>query len=504
MDPKRNKWRILLAAAAAAGIFRSEPVMADSGYLVKSREENRKLMMELVSAAETGKRQEFSITGVDYVPETLIIAQMFPQAVNISNTRIREYRQDGHVYTCCRIGFEKSRYSRGCSHHWEEKTVEEPGCLTMGKASLVCTRCGTETAALLPAAGHREENGDSLCDTCGIRCTGQKKGDRIQIWYEGEEDRIPMTFICADEEYGEGMLYLGSGEYLSRSAAEGGEEELRRWLDMDFANQISIHGACREVFLAGPDGKPLEQGTWTRETEARPALVLDRPSAEQEPEKRFWRQGDAMIRKIGEQPYLFRCIDDNYQSGSSGSRPSALFLCAAVIRSDLDSTESRKTILTFGSSNNYRNSEIRSWLMEHAENGAGDMQPVHTGIRMAFSGKTPDRQFRDLELSELVRHPLPYQDLTDRMFLLSVEEAERYREFLWKSGVTGEKGPESQSQPFCRGYWLRSPAFESDGNGKFLYGKNVYVVDLEKGCIRPAPVSDGTMGIRPAFCLPQA
>ena len=479
------------------------PVQAENGYLVRSREENRRLLMELVSDSGPEGRTEVFVTGEDYVPDSLVIAQMFPDVQNISNTVMEEYERDGHRYVRCRIGFERKAEETSCSHVWTGEVLEEPACLTMGKARIACGRCGAKFTAALPANGHADTDGDSLCDACHGRCVEQKAGDEIRILYEGQEGAVPLTFCCADEDYGGGMLYVSTASVSPGLSGDWGEEEARIWLTMDFANQISIHDACRDVFLADQDGKPVGHGQWKKEDGIWPALVLDVPVTGEEAEKAFWETGDFQIQRIGGKPYLFRCIDGDYKDSSSNHQKSALFLCTSVIRSDIDSTDSQKIITTFGDTNNYKKSAVRRWLSENgSENGFG-IRKTYIGVNSAFFGKTEEGGFSDMDVSELLRYELPYQEMADSMFLLSVEEAEAYREFLWDFGPLGD-GPEAEISPYSRGYWLRSPAFLSDGSGAFTDGAFAYAVDLEKGWIGPESVSDGSIGIRPAFCVPQA
>lgn len=342
---KKNKiWKILAAAAGSFAVLASSQTVIrpfanmnvpEMGYEVEGPEQCRRLLMEIVSGARTGERQEYLITGKDYEPESLVIAQMFPDAVNISNTKIREYREGGHRYVTCRIGF--------------ERTPE------------------------------REE---------------------------GEPEEI-----------------------------EGG--------------------------------------------------VLGR----------HWKTGDLRSWEIGGQRYLFRCIDDDYRSNSDG-QVFALFLCETVIRSDVDSTDFKQEILTFGGTNNYKTSEVRKWLQEHVDDPGDNLVSVNTGVNSAYLGATVPGTFDECSTSGLLRHELSCQMAEDEVFLLSLEEAIQYKEVLWET--------EGGGTPYSHGYWLRTPAYSTGENGAFCYGTWAYVVDLERGCIRPAEVSDGSIGIRPAFCLLQA
>ena len=54
-------------------------------------------------------------------------------------------------------------------------------------------------------------------------------------------------------------------------------------------------------------------------------------------------------------------------------------------------------------------------------------------------------------------HSIGYQRLTARLFSLSVEEALKYKDYLWKFGDTDADNPEDVTDNFCNGYWLRSP-----------------------------------------------
>ena len=109
-----------------AGLLDKERMSGETEYMVSGDQECRRLLMELVSAGAGKEREEFFITGEDYEPETLVIAQMFPAAVNISNTKIEEYEENGRRYVTCRIGFERQPDQEACTHRWETRILE-PG-----------------------------------------------------------------------------------------------------------------------------------------------------------------------------------------------------------------------------------------------------------------------------------------------------------------------------------------------------------------------------------------
>lgn len=338
---KLNIWKILAAAGSFAVLTSSQMVMkpyanpsVTEEFVVENSDQCRRLLMELVSQTLPGERQVYHLTGRDYEPETLVIAQMFPDVVNISNTKIREDRKDGHRYVTCRIGFERQDPSR-----MEDQPNPDQG------------------------------------STAG----------------------------------------------------------------------------------------------------------------------RHWEIGDIRTLKLGEETYRFRCVDDDYGSNSEYQR-CALFLCDTVIRSDVDSTDSEREILTFGRTNNYKTSNIRVWLEEKLGESGDDLVMIDVGVNSAYLGATIPGEYDEFTEHGFFKYELPIQIAKDGLFLLSLEEAFQYREELWEVDGGGST--------YSRGYWLRTPAY-SEEDGTFYYGKWNYAIDLELGCIRPVDISDGSMGIRPAFCLPQ-
>lgn len=88
----------------------------------------------------------------------------------------------------------------------------------------------------------------------------------------------------------------------------------------------------------------------------------------------------------------------------------------------------------------------------------------------AFTGSTGKGRFSELSDQDLTVHSIGYQRLTARLFSLSVEEALKYKDYLWKFGDTDADNPEVVTDNFCNGYWLRSPMGNADANsGVCLY-----------------------------------
>ena len=237
-----------------------------------------------------------------------------------------------------------------------------------------------------------------------------------------------------------------------------------------------------------------------------------------------WSVGDTVTREIHGESYRFRCIDDNYSDEMEHHRPGALFLCDVVIPANTGSRYEFRTsgngahdyefcpgpIVNFGGGSDYKMSSVRAWLHE-AEAGFSDAEPVNVGVMYAYEGSTARGSYEKFGHSTLRGSFIGSQKLADRLFILSVDEACKYREYLWKFEGAAQNNPQSQYGAFSKGYWLRNPAVDRENSETGL----VYAVDLVLGNIRPvrsAPenIADdaeltvtGTIGVRPAFVLPQ-
>ena len=220
--------------------------------------------------------------------------------------------------------------------------------------------------------------------------------------------------------------------------------------------------------------------------------------------------------------YRFRCIDQNYGDGGASGRSLALFLCEEVIPAD---TGSRYVygqredgygavfepgpIVCFGESSEYRDSAVRAWLTGQEDQDG--LCPVNAGVTRSYLGQTAEGDYSRFDPSCLHSYGMGSQILMDRYFLLSLEEAVKYREYLWQIDGLEEKEAGDAASSFCKGYWLRTPA----GDGKSADTGMVYVVDLVNGNIHPQEVKPGgtrgeeeldvtsPIGVRPAFVLPQ-
>lgn len=239
-------------------------------------------------------------------------------------------------------------------------------------------------------------------------------------------------------------------------------------------------------------------------------------------EKRHWNIGDVQERILDGIPYRFRCIDQNYGDETDRSRQKALFLCDTVIRADTGSeyiyekTEGGTyeyrfypgPIVSFGDTDSYKYSAVRKWLNMSLEE-FGETFKVPTGVTYGYEGSTEPESGQALQSKDLKSHYIGSQNMEDGLFILSVDEALKYRQWLWKFYGSHEENPESQHHTFCKSYWLRTPEWNQGERN------HVYVVDLVLKNIHPQAVtkegsfedqeleSTTSTGVRPAFVVQQ-
>lgn len=241
-------------------------------------------------------------------------------------------------------------------------------------------------------------------------------------------------------------------------------------------------------------------------------------------EKAHWNVGDVLTGEIDGECYRFRCIDQNYSDLGGNHQEGALFLCDCVIPANTGSSYIYEPLedktygyvfcpgpaVNFGDGNDYKYSNIRRWLKTWEEN-FHRARDIDIGVSFAYMGSTGQGMYDQLLESDLKAYPIGNQKLTGKLFILSVEEALKYRDWLWSFDGSRQENSLSQTGAFSKGYWLRSPVGTSENHNTGL----VYGVDLENGRICPVKVRpDGTaeekelcvtssMGIRPAFVMPQ-
>lgn len=535
----------------------------DGRMIVSSQKENAARVASIASQADDGEWHTFYVIGKNLIPNGKVIAQRYGDQAVYSNL-LEEKIQDGDDwYYVARMGIGKAFSPGHCSHIWVREGEKGAGCLTKGSVRYVCQSCGTEREIAAAPMGHGDEDGDSICDRCCRRAIPQSLGSRIQT----SLNQTGLTFTCIDEDYEGGMLYLADTpvaleQFGGYGPAAYGDSIVYRYFRDGFQNGFSIKSGLmgirtketaaaayamslsmeeyeryraritggnfllrdsQEGFVWGVD----EEGTYVLQDPEntsygiRIAVVLQKPEPGV-PERIHWNLNDLQVVELDGREYLFRCIDQDYSDGQQNHGRLALFLCESVIPADYGSDyrlEEQEDgshqyvfrpgpIAKFGEQNDYKYSDIRNWLDSQE---IFNTEPVQIGSDYAYMGSSPEGAWSDFDTNALKPYYIGNQQLNARLFILSVDEAVKYKEYLWKFEGADRENPETQETDTSKGYWLRSPM----GNSEEFQTGYAYVVDLIHGNLHPASVkAEGgagepeqaqttVYGIRPAFVMPQ-
>lgn len=522
--------------------------------VVASDEDALSLFEAITSRISDASEKTFYLIGKDYSPK-----DMNPGAViamndlkNYSNELVDTFVLEGVTYYVSEIHVSRTWEASVCTHDWQVTRTTAGTCLVNGSQTLTCTKCGETLTTIIPALGHIDLNHDSVCDTCGVRAFEQILGDEILVEYDsgpGHGNGVTTySFICVDDNYqGTGnMLYLSAddmpssvyGSYSYNDQVRYEDSELKVFLNDSFADGLSLKGALNEIgtervtilskeeldqYKANAQNNYLfPSGTYLTKTTsgqnvmlsngtevpaaeasnypARPAILLNKPIAEEAPVY-TWKLGDVQAREIDDEIYLFRCVNEAYKDKTNSSKKMALFLCDSVIPADIIDDSSTETIETlfFGTTNNYKYSNIHAWLEKYADKSFAS---VNIGVDTAYSGTTQQNGFSNLNERLLRKHALPsVQYMESKLFIPSVEEAVQIKEYLWRFGETNIDNPETQKKPFCYSYWLRTPEYQQ--------ADKIYTVNLDTGKIEAKDVNStlensySETGIRPVFTMNQ-
>ena len=240
------------------------------------------------------------------------------------------------------------------------------------------------------------------------------------------------------------------------------------------------------------------------------------------PKDVHWYIGDTVTEMVGSDPCTFRCVDEDYVDFEQNHTHAALFLCDTVLPADFggeyreedDGTGHLRKIwhpgqiAEFGSTNNYKTSKTNTFLDSFEPKIA---VVAEIGVSTSFTGQTEAGKFSQLRGESLTSYDIGSQIMQAKLFCLSLEEAVRYRQYLWKVRGSSTDNPETVTGGTCSGYWLRTPF----GNASAFDGTEaVYVVDLVRGNIHPENIhpsgsagdpfidTQTTIGVRPAFLVP--
>lgn len=548
----------------------AEDAVPDSRFMITGQEENDIRVLSAASQIPDGEERTFYVIGKNFVPNGKALAEWFGAGAVYANYLEAEEKEGKDTWYAARMSVWKNGSFDGLKH-WEMVRETRASCLGKGTALYRCRETREEKEIVTAPFGHWDSDQDSLCDRCRRRVFGQEEGSKIHAVLGGRN----MTFTCIDADYQSGSLPEGGMLYLADQKVETGffggygscvyeDSQIRRYFRDGFQNGCSLGEALEGISVPGCSGtdyamslsreeygryQRLIQGggfflrddtgsqVWAVDEKGelqpanphdpdygiRPAIVLKKPWAG-EAERIHWELGDLQQAEIDGQNMLFRCIDQNYSDHMENHGQTALFLCETVIPADYGSRyELREQedgsheyefcpgpLVNFGQSSDYKHSNIQTWLEQ-----AGDKiylaKQVQIGTDMAFTGETPKGEYSSFDAVNLSSHPIGAQSLYGKLFLLSVEEAVKYKEFLWTFEGSQEENPETQLSSFSKGYWLRTPMGTGDGADMgYVYG-----VDLEQGQIRPERIrpTEGTgdaeldatspFGVRPAFAMPQ-
>lgn len=548
----------------------AEDTVPDSRFMITGQEENDIRVLSAASQIPDGEERTFYVIGKNFVPNGKALAEWFGSGAVYANYLEAEEKEGKDTWYAARMSVWKNGSFDGLKH-WEMVRETRASCLGKGTALYRCRETKEEKEIVTAPFGHCDSDQDSLCDRCRWRGFGQEEGSKIHAVLGGRN----MTFTCIDADYQSGSLPEGGMLYLADQKVETGffggygscvyeDSQIRRYFRDGFQNGCSLGEALEGISVPGCSGtdyamslsreeygryQRLIQGggfflrddtgsqVWAVDEKGelqpanphdpdygiRPAIVLKKPWAG-EAERIHWELGDLQQAEIDGQNMLFRCIDQNYSDHMENHGQTALFLCETVIPADYGSRyELREQedgsheyefcpgpLVNFGQSSDYKHSNIQTWLEQ-----AGDKiylaKQVQIGTDMAFTGETPKGEYSSFDAVNLSSHPIGAQSLYGKLFLLSVEEAVKYKEFLWTFEGAQEENPETQLSSFSKGYWLRTPMGTGDGADMgYVYG-----VDLERGQIRPERIrpTEGTgdaeldatspFGVRPAFVMPQ-
>lgn len=517
------------------------------------------------NAINDTEAHEIYIIACGILPTGIILKQVFGADITYSKDLMDTITTADSTYKVYRFIITRNYDTADCSHNYEVVAEKDAACLTRGYVKYKCAKCGDVKLKYSAATGHIDEDGDSVCDRCSYRVYEESLGNQIATTLNLNNVTYTIQWTLVDQDYEGGCLYIADdGLPASAMGGYGSGKEYREtdlfgYLSSSFAGNHSINGdnlivydddgssasahmlsektalKYRDLMASGDyvthtgDGTghtviKADSSTYTVSADSdfivRPAIVLPKPWT-WDATPQHWSVGDVLTRTIDGEEYEFTCIDDNYSDDLGNHTQSALFLCNTVIpagyggeyRTEIDGDGHYTNvwyagpIATFGTTNDYKHSNIRSFLDSETVFGADDLV---IGIRNSYTGSTTAGRYSQTKANELSTYSIGYQQMTARLFILSVDEALRYKNYLWKFGGSESDNPETVTESTCQSYWLRNPA----GTGNDYYETGLaYVVDLAQGNIHPQNIqpeggtgdpyldSQTSVGTRPAFIL---
>ena len=537
----------------------------DSRVLLSSQAQANQRLRSIAAAISDTQIHQVYIIGKNITPNGIALKEYYGENITYGSDTMEEITIEDDAYTVERFSIQKSYDKDTCSHEWEETVTKAATCLERGISRYRCSLCDKSETVYKAALGHIDEDGDSVCDRCLERTFVKEVGSQISAVLSTGGTDYDLTLTLADQNYQNGCLYIS--ETVIPISVLGGfgnnayeDTGCFAYFGGSFGNDFSINGdnllpitidgltayagllseseAAVYMDIIGGEYVTSTKGLSglvqlfdtgskteidpTEDFGARIAVILKSPE-EGEGENAHWNIGDAITRTIDGEEYIFRCIDTNYSDKLENHTVAALFMCDTIIpagyggeyRTEIDGTGHEQEvwhsgpIATFGPNNNYKYSNIRAFLDAETVFNAADIQ---IGVDNSYTGSTTKDKFSETSDAGLKTYSIGYQKMNARLFILSVDEAIKYRSYLWKFNGSSEDNPDTVTDATSLSYWLRNPSGTSTD---YPNTELAYVVDLVDGNIHPENIkpatvtgdpfidSQTTVGIRPVFSLPQ-
>ena len=505
-------------------------------FIIHNEKEGLNILKNYFSRTKDTETKEIMLIGENNNPKDMIPNEIL-SLFNIKNYKVFDvdkFENEGKTYFVSKITYNRDfSEEKEDEENWELVETLHGDCLTSGTEIYENTRTGERIEIKIPAIGHVDKNLDGIDDVCGKLYKNIRIGDEIRVEFNSKDRELgkhEYTYMCIDDNY-DGVkgrkLFISNesipseiyGEYSSGDY-NFSNSELRNFLNDVFIDGTVIKNVAKNVngndrisllsldefnhykdkkvakaryelanldepFITrtenSDDGVVLSTGEKVSVEDAknygvRPIFTLDSVVEDNEYEKTSWKVGDLQIRKIAGKNILFKCIDESYKDKTGNSKKQALFLAQSVLPANIvddDNTEYPETMF-YGENNNYKTSTIRKWLNENTEDGRFSLRDVNVGVDTSFTGKTDEYKYDNFNITDLNKSTFSNtQNIQDKMFILSVEEAYKYRKELWKFNNSEKQNPNTQIKQYLKGYWLRTGVTDSEDD--------IYYVDLEKG-----------------------
>lgn len=411
--------------------------------------------------------------------------------------------------------------AKGALAYWIQKAKEAESKLTGKEVSqiaddtILCDTEGKARLRLISAAGFVEDAGSH------------------DVYLIARE--LVPTGICLKEAFGSGIVYshevmeeIEMGGDLCRVHRFGIRKSYGDVCSHKYEVTVNVEPTCikRGVMryrcsLCGEEKTVYQTATGHTDEDHDTICDVCEQSVDTPVRDTRWYLGDTVSEVVGGKTCLFRCVDEDYVDFEQNHTHCALFLCDTVLPASLGGEYREEDdgtghlvkvwypgpIAEFGTTGNYKKSKVKAFL---DDSGSKVAKAAEIGVSTSFVGMTEAGKFSQLNDESLSAYDIGYQLMEAKLFCLSVEEAVRYRQYLWKFNGSSTDNPETMRKGTCSGYWLRTPS----GNAS-TYDETdaVYIVDLDRGNIHPAGIhptgttgdpyidTQTTIGVRPVFLV---